>query len=146
MPTTIVSGRSNPEDGEINQHDLYRIFHDFGNFVDIKSTISRDFIKVNTVSIPYIILSRLLKKSNTGATWGIFNWYQVWNNAPESKAMYCRQIRCLYHLTVVAMINSTGNELLDQVDDYIITPGFKECSDGGIVDRACCPVITPRRP
>jgi len=146
MPTKIIAGRSNTENGEINQQDLKRIIQDFENFADIKSTISREFLKVNTVSIPFHILNRLLEKVTPAQRDATTIDIKFGITLPEQKQCDGDKLDVSDHLTVVVMINRGGSELQDQVDDFIITPGFKESSDGGLVDRACCPVITPRRP
>ena len=142
MPTKIVSGRSNPQNGEISQQDLNRIVQDFENFVSIESTVARAFTKIDTISIPILILDRLLAKvspaqrpvSTIDIKFGI--------TLPDQRE--CKDVAndISNHLTVVLMINRAGKEVQNQVDDFIITPGFKEFNEGAN-EAVCCPLITP---
>ena len=45
------------------------------------------------------------------------------------------------HLTIVVFLSKGGIDLLDRVDDFVITPGFKELGGGN--EGACCPLIHP---
>lgn len=146
MPTKIVTGRSNPQDGEINQFDLKRITQDFENFVEIKSTSARSFVKIDTITIPVPILDHLLdmisptqrETSRIDIKFGI--------TLPDQKQCTDGVTDASDHLTAVLFINRNGIELQDQPGNFIITPGFRESSNNGGAEGACCPVITPKKP
>ncbi|MEO6733972.1 MAG: hypothetical protein ABIN01_22310 [Ferruginibacter sp.] len=142
MPTKIVSGRSIPQNGLINQQDMKRIIQDFENFVEVKSTCARQFTKIDTVSVPVLVLDHLLTQVTAAqrATSTIDIKFGI--TLPNQKDCIDGVTEVSNHLTVVLLINRNGKELQDQVDDFVITPGFKEFNNGA-TDGICCPVIHP---
>ncbi|MEP7108536.1 MAG: hypothetical protein ABI760_11150 [Ferruginibacter sp.] len=148
MPTKIVSERSNPQNGKINQQDLKRIIQDFENFVDIGSTISRTFTKINSISIPLEIIESLINPvialpddERVGATINL----RFGITLPDQKDCNDADLDISNHLTVVLFLNRDGKTPSDQVGDFVITPGFKEFSAQGGEDGICCPLIHPAK-
>lgn len=144
MPVKIVKTKSKPKKGLINQHDLKRIIQDFENFVEIDSSISRVFKKINVVSIPALLIKHLLEKAQE-------NDKDLDNSAinvkfgitlPDQKDCLKEELDVSNHLTVILVIEKKGIEM-DEPGDFVIAPGFKEFSDSDIKDGACCPVIKP---
>ncbi|MEO6547105.1 MAG: hypothetical protein ABIN94_03875 [Ferruginibacter sp.] len=141
MPTKIVSEKSNPKDGIINKQDLNRIIQDFENFVEIKSTIARNFQKVDLISIPVPILEHLLSILDPAEKPGARVNIKMGICLPDQKDCTDGKTDISNYLTAVVFLSKNGNTLLDQVEDFIITPGFKEF--GGAAVGACCPLIHP---
>ena len=143
MPTKIVASKSNPKNGEINQQDLNRIISDFENFVDIKSTIARDFIKIETVTIPVPTMYNLLGLLTDAQKLKSFVSIKFGITLPGQKDCTDGKTDVSNHLTVAVFIDRNGIDLKDQVGDFVITPAFREFSVQGTADGPCCPVIQP---
>ena len=150
MPAKIVTTKSNPAHGEINQNDYKRIIQDFENFVEIESKIARQIKKINVVTIPALLLKHLLDKakihdSDLGQT-HINIKFGV--TLPDQKDCQRPFKDVSNHSTSVLVIEQPTQSSkepieLDEPGNFVIVPGFKEFIENGQKDGACCPVIKP---
>ena len=140
MPTKIVSGPSNSQNGEINADDLKKISDDFEQSVNVTSTGEREIHKLNFVSIPVLLVEHLLGKLNGIDKFNSNLIIRFGITLPGQTDCVDGVTDVSDHLTAVLLLEKNGQEL-SNVDDFIITPGFKEQGDGA-ANAACCPVIT----
>jgi hypothetical protein len=141
MPVKIVAGPSNPNEGEINQHDLFRISDDFQNFVELESIFTRPAIKTTSISIPMTIIKRLVddKLNKPDKVDDYINIHYGLTLPDQRSCEDDFQTDISNQLTVVInRAEKSGNVIIDKssVGDFIITAGFKS-NDKSLVVLCC---------
>lgn len=143
MPTEIVSGPSNAQEGRININDLNQIIDDFDKSIALSFALNRPIKKISVVSVPVVIVQNLLDEltdeeklnSNLNIRFGV--------TLPDQNDCIDGVTDVSNHLTVALLLEKDGEELKSP-GDSIITAGFKE-SGNGSAEFVCCPVIKPPR-
>ncbi len=142
MPTKIVASKSDPKQGLINQQDLRKITQDFEDFVEINTTISRAFKKINTVTIPLALVKHLLKPYEDKIDDHLRMNIKFGITLPGQKDCETDKIDVSNHLTALLVIEEDGLEH-DEINDFVIVAAFRENNENGNNDGPCCPVIKP---